>query len=191
MYSANKEQYYFKTFLIGKKGVGRSTFAKSPYFSGFMDNDLIAGIYLSVYDHSFDSSNEYNYVKLSIWFYNPESRFKHLFSNYITGSNAIFIMFDVSDLTSLNEIDSWMEVIRQRYEPESNIPIMLLGNKADLTEHLEPAKALADPLVKKHGLMGYYEISVLDSTNIELTLRTMAETLLQKLKPNWKRDSKA
>lgn len=170
--------------------MGRSTFAKLIDHK-FIDHDLTTGYYLSTYDYSFDPSNKNIYIKLQLWFYNPESRFKRLFSYYITGSNAIFIMFDVSDLTSLNEIDSWMEVIRQRYEPESNIPIMLLGNKADLTEHLKPAKALADSLVKKHSLMGYYEISVLDSTNIELTLRTMAETLLQKLKPNWKRDSKA
>ena len=131
------------------------------------------------------------YIKLQLWFYNPESRFKEFFSNYITGSNAIFIMFDVSDLTSLNEIESWMEVIRTHKSLSKNIPIMLLGNKADLTEHREPAKVLADSLVKKHDLMGYYEISVLDSANIELTLKTMAETLVQKLKPNWKRDSKA
>ena len=191
MYAGNKNDYYFKSFIFGKKGVGRSTFAKSPYFLSFMDNDIISGIYFCTNDYSFDSSNEYNYVKLQIWCLNPESRFKHLFSSYIKGSNAIFIMFDVSDLTSLKEIDSWMEVIREQYKPEYNIPIMLLGNKADLTEHLESAKALADSLVKKHGLMGYYEISVLDSTNLDLTLRTMAETLLQKFKPNWKRDSKA
>ena len=183
--------YIFKTFLIGKKSVGRSTFAKSPYFSGFMDSDLTTGICYWHYDYSFDSGNKDKCVKLQIWSYNPEIRFKLLFSSYITGSHAIFIMFDVSDLTSLNEIDSWMEVIRERYKPEDNVPIMLLGNKADLTEHLESAKVLADSLVKKHGLMGYYEISVLDSTNLELTLRTMAETLVQKLKPNWKRDSKA
>ena len=176
--------YYFKTFLIGKKGVGKSTFAKSPYFSRFIDNDLTTGIYYCLYDYSFDSGNKNKYVKLQFWSYNPESRFKEFFSYYITGSNAIFIMFDVSDLTSLNEIDSWMEVIREPYKLEYNIPIMLLGNKADLTEHLGPAKALADALVKKYGLMGYYEISASKSKNIELILATIAETLLKKLNPN-------
>ncbi len=176
--------YFFKTSLIAKKSVGRSTFAKSPYFSDFMDSDFIAGIYYCHYRYSFDSSNKNKCVKLQIWSYNPESRFKRLFSSYITGSNAIFIMFDVSDLTSLNEIDSWMKVIRERYKPEDNVPIMLLGNKADLTEHLGSAKALADPLVKKYGLMGYYEISALKSKNIELISATMAETLLKKLNPN-------
>ena len=176
--------YIFKTFLIGKRSVGRSTFAKSPYFSGFMDSDLTTGICYWHYDYSFDSGNKDKCVKLQIWSYNPEIRFKLLFSSYITGSNAIFIMFDVSDLTSLNEIDSWMEVIRKRYKQEDNVPIMLLGNKADLTEHLGPAKALADALVKKYGLMGYYEISALKSKNIELILATIAETLLKKLNPN-------
>ena len=180
--------YLFKTFLIGKKGVGKSTFVKSPYFSGFDDdNGLTTGVYFRLYDYSLNSSNKDEFGRFSVWVYNPESLFKEMFSNYLTGSQAIFIMFDVSDLTSLKGIDSWMGVIRKRCY---NVPIMLLGNKADLMEHLERAKALADSIVKKHGLMGYYEISALKSKNIELILATMAETILQKYNPNWKRDSK-
>ena len=86
-------------------------------------------------------------------------------------------MFDVSDLNSLNEIDSWLSDIRKRCR---DIPVMLLGNKSDLTDHLEPAKALAESIVKKYGLMGYYEISAKDSTNVELILITIAETILKK-----------
>ncbi len=173
--------YLFKTFLIGKKGVGKSTFVKSPYFSGFDDdNGLTTGVYFRLYDYSVNSSNKNEFGRFSVWVYNPESLFKEMFSNYLTGSQAIFIMFDVSDLTSLNGIDSWMEVIRKRF-PKYNVPIMLLGNKADLTDHLEPAKVLAHSLVKKHSLMGYYEISALKSINVELTFRTMTEFILKKL----------
>ena len=86
-------------------------------------------------------------------------------------------MFDVSRLTSLNQIDSWIEAIKTKCY---DIPIMLLGNKADLTEYLERVKVLADSIVKKYRLMGYYEISALDSKNIALILTTITKTLLQK-----------
>ncbi len=89
-------------------------------------------------------------------------------------------MFDVSDLTSLSEIDFWVETIRKRCD---NVPILLIGNKSDLTEHLEGAKVLADNVVKKHNLMGYYEVSALESKNIESTFRIVTDTILEKFNP--------
>lgn len=169
--------YFFKIFLIGKKGVGKSTFVKSPYFTGIEDDsELSIGVYFRCYDYSFDSSNKHELVRFSIYIHNPDSQFKKMFSYYVLGSNAIFIMFDISDLNSLEEIDSWMGVIRKQC---SDIPIMLLGNKADLTEHLERSKVLADSIVKKHRLMGYYEMSALESRNIEPIFTIIAETLLE------------
>ena len=63
--------------------------------------------------------------------------------------------------------DMESSIVYQIYknDPSAHVLILFLGNKTDLTELLEPAKALADSLVKKHGLIGYYEISVLDSKN--------------------------
>jgi len=170
----------FKISLIGKNGVGKSTL-----FSGFehfnANTKLTIGLDLYNYDYPIKSGNKNNFARFSIWVYNPESRVKHLFSSYLNGSNAIFIMFDVSDLNSLNEIDSWMSVIRKR---RKDIPVILLGNKSDLTEHLEPTKALAESIVKKYHLKGYYEISALESKDIELILATIAEALLKKHFPN-------
>ena len=177
--------YIFKTFLIGKEGVGKLTFVKSPNFSTFPDEKgLTTGIFYGSYDYPFDSSDNTKYIKYSIWVYNPEKRFKFLFPSFLLGSNAIAIMFDVSDLTSLNEIDQWMEIIRIRC---INTPIMLLGNKADLTEHFESAKTLADSIVEKYRLLGYLEISALESRNIEIIFETFTKTLLQRLNPNYKR----
>ena len=56
MYSANKKFWFlFKIFIIGKKGVGKSTFAKLIDHK-FIDHDLTTGYYLSTYDYSFDLS---------------------------------------------------------------------------------------------------------------------------------------
>ena len=176
-----------KIYLIGKKGVGKSAFINSLYphvtrASG-ANTKLTIGVDLLRYDYPIKSRNKNEFITFQIWVSTLDRRFELLEYNYLTGSKVILIMFDISNLTSLNGIDSWMEVIRKRF-PKYNIPIMLLGNKADLMDHLEPVKALADSLVKKHGLMGYYEISALKSKNTELILATMAETILQKYKTN-------
>ena len=178
-----------KIFVIGKRGVGKSTFIKSLYPSDFKHYDipneiLTIGTTFIKYNYPIKPSNKNEFISFQIWFYNSEPKFKMFLSNFLTGSSEIFIMFDVSDLTSLSEVDSCMKVIRKHNKLYNNIPIMLLGNKADLTEHLEPAKVLANSIVKEYGLMGYCEISALKSMNIELTLETMAYFFLKNHYPN-------
>jgi len=182
----------FKIYLIGKKGVGKFTFINSlyPHVTRASDTNtkLTIGVDLLRYDYPIKSRNKNEFITFQIWVSTLDRRFEFYGYNYLTGSRVIQIMFDVSNLTSLNGIDSWMEVIRKRF-PKYNIPIMLLGNKADLTDHLESAEALADSLVKKHSLMGYYEISSLKSKNIEPTLKAMADFILKNHYPNLTKSS--
>jgi len=177
----------FKIYLIGMKGVGKSTFINSlyPHVTKAFDANtkLTIGVDLLRYDYPIKPSNKNKFIRFQIWVSTLDRSFELHGYNYLTGSQVILIMFDISDLTWLNRIDSCIEVIRERF-PKYSVPIMLLGNKADLTEHLGPAKALDDAIVKKYGLMRYYEISALKSKNIELILATIAETILQKYKQN-------
>ena len=154
--------YIFKIYILGKKGVGKFTFIKScrQIFEG--DNGSTTGVYYGTYDYFFNPTDKTKFALFQLWVQNLEDRFKFLMSSFITGSNAIWIMFDVSDHSSLDKIDDWMSVIRNNPRCR-NIPIMLLGNKADLSEHLASSKHLANSLVKKYSLAGYYEISAFET----------------------------
>ena len=164
----------FKISLIGEKGVGKSTFANS-YLTKTFDEDLRMTVGADWYAKDLEIDGKK--VVIRFWVMSGVQRFKWLLPSFLGGSDAIFIMFDVSRLTSLNQIDSWIEAIKTKCY---DIPIMLLGNKADLTEHFERIKVLADSIVKKYRLMGYYEISALNSKNTDLILTTITKTLLQK-----------
>ena len=190
MNSVNEKTHrigHFKIYLIGKKGVGKSTFINSlnpPVYKAFdMNTGFVLGVGLFRYDYPIKSSNKNEVIIFQIWVSTFDRRFELLRYQYLTGSEVILIMFDVSDLTSLNGIDSWMKGIGIRF-PNYNIPIMLLGNKTDLISHLKPAKALADSTVKKFGLMGYYEISASKSMNVEPTIKVMADIVLKNYYPN-------
>ncbi len=171
--------YLFKTYILGRKGVGKFTFVKScrPMFEG--DNGSTTGIYYSTYDYFFNPANKEKFATFQIWVQSPEDRFKSLMSNYITGSSAILIMFDISDQSSLEEFDDWMSFIRNKPQFE-RVPILLLGNKADLTEYLASSKRLADSLVKKYSLTGYYEISAFETKDIESIFKELTEILFKK-----------
>jgi GTPase SAR1 family protein len=92
-------------------------------------------------------------------------------------------MFDISDLSSIDLIDSWMKDIKEKCH---NNLIILLGNKIDLTKHLKGSKALADSLVRKYQLKGYYEISALRSWNIAQIFDDLAHHFQQIFPPHKK-----
>ena len=173
--------YYFKTYIIGKKGVGKFTFAKScSLMFDAEDRGLTSGVYYRFYDYFYNPANRERFARFAIWVQNPGERFKFFMSSYIIGSNAILIMFDISDQTSLDEIDDWMSVINGYRRSFGYAPIMLLGNKADLTEHLASSKILADSIVKKYSLTGYYEISAFETKDIESIFAELTNLLFKK-----------
>ena len=187
-----EEQYDYlvKTFIIGKKGVGKTTFMKllnPPSFKFDYNTQLTIGVDFYFYDYSFKSNNINKSARFQIWICNLESRFKQIVLYYLCGSLVILLMFDVSNLNSLKEIDEWIELIKK--QSLGDLPILLLGNKADLTEHLESAKLLADSIVDKHHLLGYLEISALKSSNLEIIIDTIAKTVLQRFEPNFKKEN--
>jgi GTPase SAR1 family protein len=171
-----------KVAIVGEEGVGKSTFVKSLYPSGFnsfeCNTKLTIGIDFYKYSYPIILEKGDRFIDYQIWVLNSKGLFKKQYPYYILGSHALFIMFDVSDLTSLNSIDYWVKDFKTQCR---NSPIFLLGNKADKKNHLKIAKALADSLVIKYQLMVYYEISAIKSWNIEPIFNDLSNYFVQKI----------
>jgi small GTP-binding protein len=188
--SAIEEQPYFifQINLIGKDGVGKTTFIKSLYTADISAFDINTGSTIGVdfytYDFPIILEGKESFVRIAFW--DLKDRFKRLFSYYLHGANGIFIVFDVSDLTSFHEIESQMEFIREKC-PENRVPIILLGNKTDKLKHFKNAKDLATLLVKKYGLVGYYEISALQQKGTKQAFHALVEAILKKFDPDLKK----
>jgi len=169
----------FKVMILGEKGVGKSTFVKSFSLDKFDANTkLTLGIDLYTLDHPIIINGEHQIIRFSIWVSEPYSQFRKMATYYFQGSDAIFLMFDVSNLNSLKNVDAWMELInkQKRFKPY----ILLLGNKVDLISQPDKLRKFAEPIVNKYQLAGYYDISALHSTNTKLPFVHIAEYLLPK-----------
>ena len=93
------------------------------------------------------------------------------------------ITYDISKLRSFNNIERWLNELREHSDPD--IVVMLVGNKVDL-KHLravntEDAQEFAD-----QSNMLFIETSALDSTNVEeafnVTIKKVHEIQLSKIK---------
>lgn len=72
-------------------------------------------------------------MKFQIWDTAGQERFRTITSAYYRGSQAILMVFDLTDQQSFNDICSfWMGEVEQYAEKDA--VLVLVGNKSDLTD---------------------------------------------------------
>lgn len=163
--------------LVGDEGVGKHTFCKSLGMDTFDSNTkLTIGLDFYTYDYFYGHKEAHNLIRFSFWLYEPNSLFNKTYSYYLGDSNAIVIIFDCSDLNSLQRIDKWMEKLNKNYQTK---PLkILIGNKRDLVSQSEKVESIAKLFVEKYQLDKYIEISAKNSKNILNPIIFIAEHYL-------------
>lgn len=103
-------------------------------------------------------------VKAQIWDTAGQGRSRAVTSAYYRNAVGALLVYDITNRQTFDNIQRWLRQLRDR--ADSNIVIMLVGNKSDLNHlravQVEDGQALAD----KEGIM-FLETSALDATNIE------------------------
>ncbi|OWK09601.1 hypothetical protein Celaphus_00006600, partial [Cervus elaphus hippelaphus] len=89
---------------------------------------------------------------------------------YYRGAVGALLVYDIAKHLTYENVERWLKELRD--QADSNIVIMLVGNKSDL-RHLravptDEARAFAE----KNGL-SFIETSALDSTNVEAAFQTI------------------
>lgn len=162
-----------KLIVSGDGGVGKTSFLNRLIHDNFNDKcELTKGIdffskILTVNGH------EYNFV---IWDFAGQNQFKHLLTNFVDGSIAAFVLFDLSRLTTLESVEEWI----QKIDEYGNISAFILGTKCDLID-LNDCKVFDEfilEIVKKYkNIIGYLKISSKTGYNV----RNAFDSLLEKL----------
>ncbi|KAL1562652.1 Ras-related protein RABA1f [Salvia divinorum] len=161
-YRADEDyDYLFKVVLIGDSGVG-----KSNLLSRFTKNEFsqqsksTIGVEFATRSIQVDDK----VVKAQIWDTAGQERYRAITSAYYRGAVGALLVYDVTRNVTFDNVDRWLKELRGH--TDSNIVVMLVGNKADL-RHLraistEKAKAFAE---KEHTF--FMETSALEALNVE------------------------
>ncbi|MFX0058490.1 MAG: Rab family GTPase [Candidatus Hodarchaeota archaeon] len=119
-----------KVIVSGDGGVGKTSFLNRLVYDNFDENsELTRGI--DFYSKSFHVNGiEYNFV---MWDFAGQSQFKEILDEFVDGSIAAFILFDLTRIKTLENVAEWMMKLKQM----GNIPILLVGTKTDLINSFE------------------------------------------------------
>ncbi|KAK1418082.1 hypothetical protein QVD17_27221 [Tagetes erecta] len=153
--------YLFKLVLIGDSGVGKSNllsrFAKNEFN---LESKSTIGVEFATRSIRVDDK----VIKAQIWDTAGQERYRAITSAYYRGAVGALVVFDTSRHVTFENVARWLKELRDH--TDSNIVIMLVGNKADL-RHLravptDEAKAFAE---KENTY--FMETSALEALNVE------------------------
>ena len=166
---------YIKIAIAGDGGVGKTTFLNTLIKDKYSEaTPLTIGIDLYIKDIKAENRD----LALQIWDLGGQERFKSLHercSAYIQGIRGGIFMFDLTRITSLENIGFWIEIIRRQGD---NIPILLVGSKYDLYDTNSIDKELALSLKQEYNLLDYLEISSKTKYNIDHVFEILVKAII-------------
>lgn len=87
-----------------------------------------------------------------------------IFSSYYRGAAGALLVYDITRRDTFNHLTSWLEDARQH--SNSNMVIMLIGNKSDLEARREVKKEEGEAFAREHGMV-FMEASAKTAAGVE------------------------
>jgi small GTP-binding protein len=168
--------FTFKIMMLGDASVGKTSLTLR-YISGYFLEDLKLTIGVDFYSKT-TNYNEKK-IKLQIWDFGGEERFRFLLSQYCKGSNGAFFLYDITNPITLEHLPDWSQIIR---EHSGDIPIVLIGSKLDLEEFRAVAREDGILASKKYNLSSFIELSSKTGENVEKAFSILTEALIRRTK---------
>lgn len=120
-------------------------------------------------------------MKLSLWDTAGQETYKSVTRSYFRGASGALLVFDLSRKQTFQHVTDWLNDLRQIAEPD--IVVVLVGNKADLTQRednkREVTRKEAEEWARRNGVMEYVETSAKSGENVENAFMRVAERIYQ------------
>ena len=109
-------------------------------------------------------------VKAQIWDTAGQERYRAITSAYYRGAVGALLVYDITKRQTFENVMRWLRELRDH--ADSNIVIMMAGNKSDLKHLRSVAEQDGQALAEKEGL-SFLETSALEAVNIEKAFQTI------------------
>ena len=171
----SREIYTFKVVIFGDSQTGKTTLTHR-FLTNLFKADIQMTIGVEFLLNTIDIDN-YN-VKLQIWDFAGEERFRFLFPSYIRGANGAIFMYDITNYGSLAHVDDWFEIVNK--EIDYDFPIIFVGGKTDLMHLKEVSTRKAMGIANSKGADGFIECSSKTGENVQKIFHLLTKLILKK-----------
>ena len=123
---SSQYDYLYKVIFIGDSDTGKSSLSQRIAHDSF-NPTYIDTIGVDFFIKYIKISGKI--IKLQMWDTAGADRFRSITKSYYKGSNIIFLVYDVANLNSFENIKKWMKDIEENLIEK--VYIVLVGNKCD------------------------------------------------------------
>ncbi|CAD7681980.1 unnamed protein product [Nyctereutes procyonoides] len=167
--------YLFKYIIIGDTGVGKSCLLLQFTDKRFQPvHDLTIGVEFGARMITIDGKR----IKLQIWDTAGQESFRSITRSYYRGAAGALLVYDITRRDTFNHLTTWLE--DARHYSNSNMVIMLIGNKSDLESRREVNKEEGEAFAREHGLI-FMETSAKTASNVEEAFINTAKEIYEKI----------
>ncbi len=166
----------FKVVIFGDSGVGKTSLRKRFMNNVFLtDSRRTIGVDFETKVLEMNGKG----IKLLIWDFAGEDRYRFIFPQYIYGSMGGILLYDITNSTSFYHIRNWISIVR---EMRQRFPIILLGSKSDLDFLREISYEEGAKAAKSIGLNGFIEGSSKTGKNINEVFEGLTQIMINGIK---------
>ena len=115
-------------------------------------------------------------VKLQIWDTAGQERFRNIISSYYRGAQGIMLVYDITDLESFQNLNSWLIEIEKN--ASKNVYKILVGNKCDMESERKVTVEQGKDFAAQYG-MKFFETSAKESTNVSDSFIAMTREIIK------------
>jgi len=167
--------YLFKYIIIGDTGVGKSCLLLQFTDKRFQPvHDLTIGVEFGARMITIDNRQ----IKLQIWDTAGQESFRSITRSYYRGAAGALLVYDITRRETFNHLTRWLEEARQN--SNSNMAIMLIGNKSDLEHRRAVSTKEGEQFAQEHGLI-FLETSAKTAANVEEAFIKTAEKIYENI----------
>lgn len=174
-----KVDFKAKIVVIGDPGVG-----KTSTILRFTDNafkrSYIPTMGTNITEKSFRVKD--NIIELILWDLAGQSKFEIMRKHFYQGSEAVILIFDLTNPKSFESITQWFKDIKENLNIEHELIGCIFGNKSDLDNSRKIGQNEAKKLASQLEL-DYFETSALTGKNVENAFYSIAEKIIEVRKP--------
>ncbi|KAG6545152.1 hypothetical protein Mapa_013417 [Marchantia paleacea] len=153
--------YLFKVVLIGDSGVGKSNLLSRFTRNEFsLESKSTIGVEFATRSINVDSK----LIKAQIWDTAGQERYRAITSAYYRGAVGALLVYDITRHVTFENVERWLKELKDH--TDSNIVVMLVGNKSDL-RHLRAVSTDDGQSFSEKESLFFMETSALESTNVE------------------------
>jgi len=173
-----RPDFVFKLIAIGNNSVGKTSILNN--FVTQTPTDFSNMPTIGVDLHTTDVKIDEKLIRVHFWDTAGQEQFRSIIQHFYRGCAGAILVYDTTFWASFNHLTYWVKEIRK---DNPTIPLIMLGNKIDLTDKKVVPSATAQQFADANEIT-FFEVSACDNNTINPAIMKLISDIYEQYKLN-------